>query len=93
MGFIFEWDDKKAERNLAKHGVSFDEAYTVFGDPLAITIDDPLHSKEEDRFITLGHSRQGRLMVVIFVERGDNIRIISARPATRRERKNYEEGI
>jgi hypothetical protein len=91
MAFIFEWDARKAERNLAKHGVSFDEAYSVFGDPLAITIDDPLHSGEEDRFIALGHSRRGRSLVVVFVERGDNIRIISPRLATRRERKNYEE--
>lgn len=91
MSFIFEWNDTKAEQNLTKHGVSFDEACSVFGDPLAITIDDPLHSEKEDRFITLGHSRRGRLLVVVFVERGDNIRIISARLATRRERKNYEE--
>jgi uncharacterized DUF497 family protein len=93
MGFVFEWDDKKADINLAKHGVGFDEACSVFGDPLAITIEDPLHSEVENRFITLGHSHQGRLLVVVFVERGNNIRIISARLATRRERKNYEEGI
>ena len=91
MGFIFEWNDNKAHRNLAKHGVNFDEACSVFGDPLALTIDDPLHSENEDRFVTLGHSNKGRLLVVVFVERGNNIRIISARLATRRERKNYEE--
>ena len=92
MAFIFEWHDEKAARNLAKHGVSFDEACSVFGDPLAITIADPLHSKDEERFINLGHSHRGRLLVVIFAERGDNIRIVSARLATRRERKDYEEG-
>ncbi len=92
MGFIFEWHDKKSAQNLAKHGVSFDEACSVFGDPLAITIDDPLHSEDEERFINLGHSHRGRLLVVVFTERGDNIRIISARLATRRERRNYEEG-
>jgi uncharacterized DUF497 family protein len=92
MGFIFEWDDKKAGQNKAKHGVSFDEASSVFGDPLAITIADPLHSEDEERFITLGHSHRGRLLVIIFVERRDNIRIISARLATRRERRHYEEG-
>ncbi|MGD0519310.1 MAG: BrnT family toxin [Thermoguttaceae bacterium] len=91
MGFIFEWDDNKARRNMAKHGVSFDEACSVFGDPLAITIDDPLHSNDEDRFVTLGHSNKDRLLVVVFAERGNNIRIISARLATRRERKKYEE--
>lgn len=76
---------------MAKHGVSFDEACSVFGDPLAITIDDPLHSNDEDRFVTLGHSNKDRLLVVVFAERGNNIRIISARLATRRERKKYEE--
>jgi uncharacterized protein len=91
MGFVFEWDDKKASLNLAKHGVSFDEACTVFGDPLAITIDDPLHSEDEERFVTLGYSHRGRLLVIIFVERRENIRIISARLATRHERKDYEE--
>jgi uncharacterized protein len=91
MGFIFEWDDKKAALNLAKHKVSFDEACTVFGDPLAITIDDPLHSEDEERFVTLGYSHRGRLLVIIFVERRENIRIISARLATRHERRDYEE--
>ena len=92
MGFVIEWDDKKAALNLTRHGVSFDEACTVFGDPLAITIDDPLHSEDEERFITLGYSHRGRLLVIIFVERRENIRIISARLATRRERRDYEEG-
>jgi uncharacterized DUF497 family protein len=87
----FEWDPEKAARNGAKHGVSFPEAATVFGDPLAITYDDPDHSDEEDRFITFGHSVEGRLIVVAHTDRGDHTRIISARLATRRERKLYEE--
>jgi uncharacterized DUF497 family protein len=86
----FEWDTKKAAYNLAKHGVSFDDASTVFGDPLAGTILDPRHSAEEQRFVTIGHSADGSLIVVIHVERGDRTRIISARLATRRERRKYE---
>ena len=78
--------------NLKKHGVSFKEASTVFSDPLALTIPDPLHSEGEDRFITLGESHRRRLVVVVFTERRDKIRIISARLATRRERRDYEEG-
>jgi uncharacterized DUF497 family protein len=92
MSLGFEWDDEKAKQNLKKHRVSFDEASTVFGDPLALTIPDPLHSVEEDRFVTLGESHRRRLVVVVSTERGDKIRIISARVATRRERKDYEEG-
>jgi uncharacterized DUF497 family protein len=87
----FEWDTTKATSNLAKHGVGFEEAATVFGDPLSFTIYDPAHSRAEARFIILGQSHQGRLLVVIHTERGDNIRIISARRASRRERKQYEE--
>ena len=86
----FEWDAAKAARNLAKHGVSFDEASTVFGDPLAGTIGDPSHSGEEPRFITIGRSTSQRLITVAHAEREDRIRIISARRATRRERRNYE---
>jgi uncharacterized DUF497 family protein len=86
----FEWDPAKAARNLAKHGVSFDEASTVFGDPLAGTIVDPRHSGEEPRFITIGLSTRQRLIVVAHAEREDRIRIISARRATRRERRSYE---
>jgi uncharacterized DUF497 family protein len=86
----FEWDPAKAARNLAKHGVSFDEASTVFGDPLAGTILDPQHSDEEPRFITIGLSTSRRLITVAHAERGDRIRIISGRRATRRERKQYE---
>jgi len=86
----FEWDRTKAEQNLKKHRVSFDEAVTVFYDPLAATFDDPNHSFGERRFITVGHSSHERLLVVVHVERGDNPRIISARLATARERKRHE---
>ena len=92
MDFSFEWDDQKAKTNTKKHGVSFEEASTVFADPLSRTIPDPIHSEEEDRFVILGESTQRRLLVVSFTERGENIRIISARTATRRERNDYEEG-
>lgn len=91
MALSFEWDEGKAKKNLIKHGVSFEEASTVFEDPLSLTIADPLHSDEEDRLVTLGESTDGRPLVVVFTERGDNIRIISARRASRRERKDYEE--
>jgi uncharacterized DUF497 family protein len=86
----FEWDPDKALRNLSKHGVSFQEAATVFGDPLAVTYFDPDHSKEEDRFLTFGHSSAGRLLVVSHTDREDRTRIISARRATRKERKSHE---
>lgn len=86
----FEWDNHKAATNRAKHGVSFAEASTVFGDPLSLTIPDPAHSDVEERFIILGHSHQQRLLVVVHTERGDNVRIISARRASNRERKTYE---
>jgi uncharacterized protein len=86
----FEWDPAKAARNLATHSVSFDEASTVFGDPLAGTIQDPRHSAEEQRLVTIGHSAGGLLIVVVHVERDSRTRIISARRATRRERKKYE---
>ncbi len=87
----FEWDPGKAARNSVKHGVSFHEAATVFGDPLALTYFDPDHSEDEDRFLTFGHSQQGRLLVVSHTDRGDRTRIISAREVTRREKKQYEE--
>jgi len=93
MSLEFEWDEDKARQNLKKHGVSFEEASTVFGDPLALTIHDPLHSEEEDRFITLGESHRRRLVVVVSTDRGNRVRIISARVATRRERKDYEKGL
>lgn len=92
MAVQFEWDQKKAAANQYKHGVTFNEAATVFIDPLSLTIPDALHSDEEDRFLILGQSTHNRLLVVSFTERGDNIRIISARVASRRERKDYEEG-
>ncbi len=88
----FEWDPDKAEGNIAKHGISFAEAATVFGDRLALTFHDPDHSDDEDRFLTFGHSTKNRLLVVSHTDRGDRTRIISARQATRRERKIYEEG-
>jgi len=88
----FEWDPNKAHRNLATHGVSFHEAATVFGDPLALTYADPDHSGEEDRFFTFGQSSEGRLLLVSHTDRGDRTRIISARRATPRERRTYEPG-
>ena len=91
MALEFEWDTAKAELNLKDHGVSFDEATTVFRDTLSITIADPDHSNSEDRFIDIGMSHRGQLLVVSYTERGDRIRIISARPPTRAERKSYEE--
>ena len=87
----FEWDPEKAARNLVKHGVSFQDAATVFGDPLAMTYYDPDHSETEDRYLTYGHSDSGRLLVVSHTDRDERIRIISARPMTRKERKQYEE--
>ncbi len=87
----FEWDDFKTQQNLAKHDVSFVEATTVFLDLLSITVDDPDHSQGEQRYIIIGYSNRGRLLVVIYVDRGDNIRIISARRATKYERRTYEE--
>jgi uncharacterized DUF497 family protein len=86
----FEWDPKKAKANEQKHGIRFEEARTVFFDPLALTISDP-DAVDEERYVTLGQSESGRMLVVVSCERGDNIRIISARPATRRERKFYEQ--
>src|SRR5436190_22578817 len=91
VGLIFEWDPAKARINVRRHRVAFEEATMVFGDPLSITIPDPLHSTGEHRFIIVGRSRRGRLLVVAYTERGDRIRIISARLAARRERRQYEE--
>ncbi len=87
----FEWDPQKAAANLQAHRVSFEEAATTFQDPLANILDDPDHSAEERRAIIVGHSGQGRLLIVSFVDRGGNIRLISARCATRRERRDHEE--
>lgn len=87
----FEWDSKKAKRNFKKHKVSFEEAATVFGDPLSLTIEDPLHSDDEERFVIIGESNRRQLLVVVHTERSDKIRIISARLATPHERQDYEE--
>lgn len=92
MGLTYEWDRQKARSNLRKHGVSFEEAITVLGDPLSLTIVDPLHSEGEDRLVTIGLSILRRMLVVVHIERGDNIRVISARVATSQERNAYEEG-
>jgi hypothetical protein len=86
----FEWDLAKAASNRSKHRVTFEEAVTVFGDPLASTIRDPDHSEDEARFITLGRSTKEKLMVVCHTDRGGRARLISARKATRRERRQYE---
>ncbi len=89
----FEWNTEKAEVNLKKHRVSFDEAETVFDDPLFVIFADPDHSFEENRFIIMGESNQNRLLVVSYTERPPKTRLISAREATRPERKKYEEDI
>jgi uncharacterized DUF497 family protein len=91
MSLSFEWDPDKSTSNERKHRVSFEEASTVFADPLAFTIYDPDHSNEEDRYLSLGYSNRNRLLVVSFTDREERIRIISARVASRRERQQYEE--
>lgn len=91
MGYEFEWDPDKAASNLRKHNVSFEEASTVFGDPLALLMADPDHSAEEERYLLLGMSNRLRLLVVAFAERPPRTRLISARRAIRRERRRYEE--
>ena len=91
MGLLFEWDPSKARLNLKTHGISFDEASTAFRDPLSRTIDVPLHSNAEERFVLIGHSIRRRLLVIVHTERGDRIRILSARLATKKERFRYEE--
>ena len=92
MKLRFEWDLRKAEANRAKHGVSFEEAASVFTDPLAYTFPDPDHSVGEERSLTFGLAGTGRLLAVISTERGGALRILSARKATRRERDIYEQG-
>jgi uncharacterized protein len=87
----FEWDPGKARQNRRKHRVSFQEAATVFGDPLAVTYPDPDHSLSEQRFVTVGMSSAGRVLIVAHVDRDENVRIISSRKTTPRERKHYEE--
>jgi uncharacterized protein len=91
MGLTFEWDQDKAEANLKKHGISFEEASGVFNDPLAASISDTTHSINESRFIIIGRSIKGRILLVVYNERGEKLRIISARLATRREIRIYEE--
>lgn len=90
-GYTFDWDPEKAESNLRKHGITFDEASTVFGDTLSLLMSDPDHSAEEERYIVLGMSSENRLLVVAFAERPPFTRLISARRATRKERRHYEE--
>lgn len=93
MNLQFEWDARKDALNRRKHGVSFEEAATAFGDPRSVSVSDPEHSLEEDRFVLLGRSYRGRLLVVVHTERGDNLlRIISARGATKSERRQYGKG-
>lgn len=91
MDLIFEWDEDKARSNEAKHGVSFDEGRTVFNDPFTITIPDPDHSEHEDRWIDIGFSSQGRLVVVWYTERDERIRLIGCRRATPAERRCYSD--
>jgi len=88
----FEWDNRKAANNLKKHGVSFQEAASVFGDPLAITFDDPDHSIGEHRLLTFGTTRTGKIVIVSHTERNDSMRIISARLMQKHERDIYEKG-
>ena len=89
----FEWDEDKAEANRLKHGVPFEEAATVFLDPLLETIFDPGHSKAEDRYLTIGMSSEDRLVILCHTDRGEKIRMISAREPTTKERKDYEDGL
>ena len=89
MALHFEWDPPKAEANRTKHGVSFEEAMTVFGDPLGRLVDDPAHSREEQRFVLFGRSGAGRLLAVMHTERGAALRLISAREMTPKERKQH----
>ncbi len=91
MGYVFEWDPAKADANARKHGVTFDEASTVFGDPLNLLMSDPAHTLDEERYLLLGMSNRRRLLVVAFAERPPRTRLISARRATRQERRQYEE--
>lgn len=90
MPLTFEWDETKANENLKKHGVSFDEAKTVFSDPFSVTIYDPDHSIDENRYIDIGLSSKGRLIVVSYIEKGETIRIINSRKAAKKEERDYE---
>lgn len=91
MGFKFEWDPVKAAENFTNHRVHFSEGTTVFDDPLSLTIPDPEHSWDEQRFVTIGQSAQGRLLIMVYTDRDGRIRPISVRTATPRERRTYEE--
>ena len=91
MPLLFEWDPKKAKSNRRKHGVSFEEASTAFGDRQSMTIPDPQHSEREERWVTMGRSNHGKLLVIVHTETDTSIRLISARAATRFERRQYEE--
>ena len=91
MELIFEWDEDKARENLRKHKISFTEAKTVFLDPFTITIPDPDHSIDEERFVDIGTSVNGRVVVVVYTERDTNIRLMSCRRATPSERRKYEQ--
>ena len=91
MGYTFEWDPAKAKANVRKHDVTFEEASTVFGDPLNLLMSDPDHFHEEERYLLLGMSNLRRLLVVAFAERPPRTRLISVRMATRQERRRYEE--
>jgi uncharacterized protein len=88
---LFEWNKNKARQNLIKHGISFEEASTAFRDAMSVTVADPLHSEDEERFILLGYSEKNRLLVVVHTDRNNRIRLISARPASKKERMKYEE--
>ena len=91
MDDLFEWSPEKAEANLKKHGISFEEAATVFSDPLSLTVSDPLHSEVENRFVITGFSDKQKQLVIVHTDRNDKIRIISARMATPSERRKYEQ--
>jgi uncharacterized DUF497 family protein len=93
MALLFEWDDGKATENLRKHGVSFEEAATTFADPMSLTIDDPAHSQNEERFIIMAKSLRGRLLVTVFTERAEQIRIINSRRASSPELEQYEQRL
>ncbi len=93
ISIMVEWDGKKAKGNLVKHGISFIEAISVLDDPYVLTLDDPLHSIGELRFLAVGYSEQNNLLAVVYTERNSDIRVISARPVTRQERKMYEQDL
>lgn len=92
MGLTFEWDEEKAKANLRKHKVGFEEGKTVFNDPFLLTFPDPEHSESEEHYINIGTSANGRVLVIIHTERGENSRLISCRKATANERRIYEQG-